>query len=260
MKFSTLTTSAALIGSLALSACGSSDPSGARAGAAPKTFNFGDNTAAYNTATGLVTLAGTTASQNGDAVNQQRGNAFVTDSNDGLFFTSVAGDGMTYAVSAVSTSGTPLSGQVFGTQGVSKAPGTSFATYTGDYAGTITTTGASQTVSDTITGSVTIGANFDSNTFQGNINDRQSFQRDGTQRGVGSTVGFSGRISSDLSFQGTASGGGLNEFGRLYTGSNGLIRGVIGGDQGQSAAGVFEMDHTSGSTYTERGAFVASSN
>jgi len=118
---------------------------------------------------------------------------------------------MTYAVSAVSTSGTPLSGQVFGTQGVSKAPGTSFATYTGDYAGTITTTGASQTVSDTITGSVTIGANFDSNTFQGNINDRQSFQRDGTQRGVGSTVGFSGRISSDLSFQGTASGGGLNE-------------------------------------------------
>lgn len=260
MKYSKLTTSAALIGSLALSACGSSDPAGTRAGAAPKSFNFGDNTATYNAATGIVTLDGATASQNGDPVNKSNGQAFVARSADGVFFTSIAGDGMTYAMSSVSVSGAKRSGQVFGTEGTSNAPNSTFATYTGDYAGTITTTGSSQAVTDTITGDVTIGADFSSNTFQGNINNRVSFATSGSQRGVGDTVGFSGRISSDLSFQGAASGGALTEGSRVYTGSNGLIRGVIGGDQGQSAAGVFEMDHTSGVTYTERGAFVASSN
>jgi|GEM_PF-3679757 len=260
MKYATLTTSAVLIGSLALSACGSSDPGGTRAGAAPKAFNFGDNTATYNAANGSVSLDGTIVSQNGDQVNKANGQANVTRSGNSIFFSSIASDGATYAISSVSTSGAKRSGQIFGTNGISNAPSNSFATYTGDYAGTITTTGASQTVTDTITGDITIGANFDNNTFQGNINNRQSFRTTGSQRGVGDTVGFSGRISSDLSFQGTASGGALTEGSRRYTGSNGLIRGVIGGDQGQSAAGVFEMDHTSGTTYTERGAFVAGSN
>jgi len=184
MNYSKLTTSAVLIGSLALSACGSSDPAGTRAGAAPKSFNFGDNTATYNAATGIVTLDGATASQNGDPVNKSNGQAFVARSADGVFFTSIAGDGMTYAMSSVSVSGAKRSGQVFGTEGTSNAP---------------------QAVTDTITGDVTIGADFSSNTFQGNINNRVSFATSGSQRGVGDTVGFSGRISSDLSFQGAQS-------------------------------------------------------
>lgn len=260
MTFSKFTTSAALMGSLALSACGSSNPDAIREGAAPKSFQSGNDAVTYNTDTGIVTLNGSTAVQNGDQVNKSRGQASVITSQDGMFFTSIARDGITYAVSSVSTTGTPLSGQVYGTEGVSNAPASTFATYQGDYAGTIRGQ-SSGNVTDTITGRVTIGANFSDNTFQGNINDRISFATNGAQRGIGSTVGFNGRISSDLSFQGTSAGGGLDENGFLYSGSTGILKGVIGGDQGQSAAGIFEMNHTSGggTVYTERGAFVASS-
>jgi len=117
MTFSKFTTSAALMGSLALSACGSSNPDAIREGAAPKSFQSGNDAVTYNTDTGIVTLNGSTAVQNGDQVNKSRGQASVITSQDGMFFTSIARDGITYAVSSVSTTGTPLSGQVYGTEG-----------------------------------------------------------------------------------------------------------------------------------------------
>ncbi len=189
----------------------------------------------------------------------------VTARDNNTQITARASSGQSYAFySATNGLTNDKAGGVFGRNVETKLPTTGAARFTGDYKALVIREfrTPNQYVNFLINGDSTIDVDLDKSTVSGSITNRVF------SNGLNDTIARTGRniadvtlnnatLNSDGSFSGTTTGGRFNA-NPNWTAEVGVFGGVVGGKTGEEAVGGVQISHgSSGTTYEERGVFLA---
>ena len=260
---------------ISLSACGGATTGGANGESislgptqslSARSFVQGADTLDYSPGARNAELGGFVVSDIDNDALVERGAAGVYSDENDLFKSTIAENSSVYAVVSATDGVTPdVAGGAYGRFGASGIPISGQARFDGDYAGMVIEdhTASSQSVPLLLTGDASVTVDFTNDRIAGSITDRRAYFPNGDRNGAYAVndVGIqTGTVDTGGAFSTTASGGALVTSGQSWSTSNGTVNGVIGGADGDSAAGVVFLRHSlqgSNTVFAERGSFVA---